>query len=292
MSRRLGEYVPLSTTYADDDAILQSTPMAELLFVRALALAGQLKSDGYLTEAQVKQRAARGLGSAQKITKLVDELVERGLWIAADGGYVIRTWLKWNKSAQDLGHERARDRDRKRAERSTQDSLWESSDQQESDSVHPDTDRTPDGLPPESGESPDLNPDGVPADSASRGGAHAGHGTIRHGTALNGTALAGPPAETAGQRINRLARVYTDKVRMSNFNAVAGIVRKAVNDNQSDDVITTALLKLVGENRTLTTETLRRAIYGPPNGNASSNRHQAFRNVADQSAYDEEMRPA
>ena len=63
MSKRLGEYVPLSTSYADDDAILSSTPLAELLFVRALALSGQLTSDGYLTEAQVVYRAGRKLGS-------------------------------------------------------------------------------------------------------------------------------------------------------------------------------------------------------------------------------------
>lgn len=117
MSRRLGEYVPLSVDYADDDAVIACTPYAELLFIRCLALARRLRSDGYLTDAQVVHRAAQRIGPPRRIRVLIAELVTQGLLERQDGGYVIRAWLKWNKSADELGRELARDRARKRSER-------------------------------------------------------------------------------------------------------------------------------------------------------------------------------
>lgn len=189
MSRRLGEYVPLSTTYADDDAILGLSPFAELLFLRGNALAGQFNSDGYLTEAQVIHRAARKLGSEKKVRALARELVDAGVWREQDGGYTIRAWLKWNKSAEELGRERARDRDRKRSERSGN----TSGDDGGPGSVQADTGRTPDGQGPDSR----GNPAGVQGDSegspASRTPAREGVRravvtSVGNGTALNGTA--------------------------------------------------------------------------------------------------------
>ena len=70
--------------------------------------------------------------------------------------------------------------------------------------------------------------------------------------------------ETPGQRTNRMAKIYTDRVPISNFPAVAKIVRKAVDAKCSDEQVTQGLLTVISENWSLTTETLRRAIYGPP----------------------------
>lgn len=281
MSRRLGEFVPLSVNYADDDAILSVSALAEVLFARALALAGRLHSDGYLTEAQVLHRCNRGLGDEEDVRELIAELVGQHLWLEVDGGYVVRSFLKWNKSAEELGRERARDRDRKRAERSDQDSLWDdTADLQEPD-VRVDSVRTPGGIRKDSSQ----NPGGVRVD-APRGRARAGHGTTRHGTERHGV-----PPETAGQRVNRLARVYTDVVRISRFPAVAGIIRVAVNAGCDDETITTALKKIIAENRSLTVEALRIAIMGGPNGRGSP--HQPYRNPSadDQSRYEtEELR--
>jgi hypothetical protein len=205
MSRRLGEYVPLSTTYADDDAILGLSPFAELLFLRSNALAGQLNSDGYLTEAQVIYRAARKLGSEKKVRTLAKELVDAGVWAQQDGGYTIRAWLKWNKSAEELGRERARDRDRKRAERGGN----ASGDGDDPGSVQADTGRTPAGQGPDSAGNPgglQEDSEGSPASrTPAREGARravvtaVGNGTALHGTARDGTNGSGArPASMLG----------------------------------------------------------------------------------------------
>lgn len=68
--------------------------------------------------------------------------------------------------------------------------------------------------------------------------------------------------ETEGQRVNRLARTYTGRVKLSNFNAVAGVVRKAVRAGLLDDAITRGLAALAAEERAVTADTLRIAING------------------------------
>jgi HNH endonuclease len=116
MARRgIGEYVPLSVSYMDDDALLGCSPLAELLYVRMLAVAGRMPTDGYLTLPQIEHRAGARLGTPAKVRALLKELVAAGPVEEVDGGYAIRAWLKWNKSAEELGREKSRDRDRKAA---------------------------------------------------------------------------------------------------------------------------------------------------------------------------------
>ena len=274
MSKRLGEYVPLSATYADDDAILCLTPLAELLYVRSLALASKLRSDGYLTEAQVTHLAARRLGSDQKVKKLVGELVTGGLWLSESGGYVIRGWLKWNQSMEDLGRERAKDRDRKRSDRHEKAGEEPFDPPGEQSPVHPESAICPpgqvtdiagtgDGIQTDSGGSPSsraLARVGVRR-AVSGTDRKSDNGTARHGTLPE---MPDDPPETSSARANRLARVYTDQVKISNFPAIAKIVRKAVDANVSDEAITAGLKKVIADNQSLTTESLRVAIYGPP----------------------------
>lgn len=70
--------------------------------------------------------------------------------------------------------------------------------------------------------------------------------------------------ESTGQRVNRLARVYTDRVKLSNFNAIAGVVRKAVSAGVSDRAITHGLNVLADDMRSVTIDSLRYAIHGVP----------------------------
>ncbi len=292
MSKRLGEYVPLSATYADDDAILCLSPLAELLYVRGLALVSKLHSDGYLTEAQVIHRAAGKLGGDQKIRKFTEELIASGLWLREPGGYVIRGWTKWNRSMEDLGRERAKDRDRKRAQRHEQageEPLAAPGEQphvqhesgvcppgQVTESggtdggIQPESERIPSGVQPESGESP---PSRAPARGGARRAVSGKDRSYDNGTARDGTLPEMPddPPETPSARANRLARVYTDEVRVSNFPAVAKIVRKAVDAELADEVIIGGLKKVMADNVSLTTESLRVAIYGPPKQQSTTN---------------------
>jgi len=105
-----GSYAPLSATYFRDDAILEAGPDAELLFVRVLAFLSDASSDGFITERQLKFAVGYGLRSVQK---RVTRLQEVGLLEAVDGGFTPRSWHKWNKTAEEIGKNLKRDRQRK-----------------------------------------------------------------------------------------------------------------------------------------------------------------------------------
>lgn len=145
--RRLGPYAPLSATYSDDDAIIEAGEAAELLFVRGLAFLATSNSDGYMTRAQVIRRVGTGMRDP---LKRAARLVDVGLWEERDGGYLCRSWLKWNRSAEELGRYRAKDRERKAKTRPNGDSPPEPP-----PGVHEDSARNPDGIHAESEPSPD-----------------------------------------------------------------------------------------------------------------------------------------
>jgi hypothetical protein len=108
--KRLGPYAPLSATYYRDDAILEAGERAELLYVRGLAFCADSMSDGFITDRQLS--AIVGIGM-RDTTKRAKDLVTAGLWERADGGYVVRGWLKWNRSATELQQGLKQDRERK-----------------------------------------------------------------------------------------------------------------------------------------------------------------------------------
>ena len=105
-----GPYTPLSATYYRDDAILEVGEEAELMFVRCLAFLADAASDGFITERQMRIVVGMGLNN---VDARVDALVGVGLIERIDGGYLIRSWLKWNKSTDEIGKHLKRDRERK-----------------------------------------------------------------------------------------------------------------------------------------------------------------------------------
>lgn len=112
--KSLGSFAPLSSTYYSDDAVLEAGERAELLYVRGLAFLSGSMSDGFITDRQVTAVVGAGMRDA---TARAKRLVEVGLWQKVDGGYVCRSWLKWNKSAAEIGRARKLDRDRKASAR-------------------------------------------------------------------------------------------------------------------------------------------------------------------------------
>ncbi|WP_141581270.1 hypothetical protein [Actinomadura sp. WMMA1423] len=110
--RRVGTYAPLAANYFMDDAIAEAGEAAELLFIRGLAFcASRPEQDGYLSRTQLVRFVGVGMSDAvERARRLVD--VE--LWEAVDDGYQVRSWLKWNRSADEIGRYRAKDRERKR----------------------------------------------------------------------------------------------------------------------------------------------------------------------------------
>lgn len=77
---------------------------------------------------------------------------------------------------------------------------------------------------------------------------------------------ASPPTATESQGVvgNRIAKIYCDRQPMSRFPAIAQIVRRALAAGYHEDVITSALERLRVENRSVTLESLRVELDGPP----------------------------
>lgn len=98
--------------YAADDAIIAAGEHAELLYVRGLAFCATSDSDGYVTEAQVVRYIGAGMKDA---LKRAERLVECGLWVRADGGFQVRSWLRIHTSSEERGRARKLDRERKAA---------------------------------------------------------------------------------------------------------------------------------------------------------------------------------
>ena len=123
--KRPGIYAPLSAYYFDDTAIMEAGEDAELLYVRMLAYAArQMEYEGFISDRVITSRlgilsreSGNGMGTVPGTDagSRAGVLAELGLLSREPGGYRITGWLKWNKSAAEVGKERARDRVRKRA---------------------------------------------------------------------------------------------------------------------------------------------------------------------------------
>lgn len=229
-----GPYAPLGAGYYRDDALLEAGEAAELLFVRALSYCAESTSDGFISDRQLTMVVGIGMKDA---VRRADRLIEVGLWERVEGGYVVRSWLKWNRSADDIGRYRKKDRERKAS-------------------------KPGEGKESES----DRIPGGVGSDSLL-------YSTTQHNTAIHSTSASRPAAQAVASpddvepvnvRANRLAKVYSDLVPMSRFPAVAGIVKQAIRAGKSDAEITAALTRLGGSGRSLTVETLRVELEGMP----------------------------
>lgn len=88
-------YVPLSTSYYDDQKVMAAGEKAEILFVRSLAAAKRLWSDGVLLDGHLDR-----IGLSDVVGRAA-RLVDVGLWTRIDGGYQIVAWDKWNVSADE-----------------------------------------------------------------------------------------------------------------------------------------------------------------------------------------------
>jgi len=130
-----GPYAPLGATYYRDDAILEAGEAAELLFVRCLAFNADSSSDGFITERQMLLVVGMGLAD---VPDRIATLVEVGVLEKMAGGYLVRSWLKWNRSSAQIGRNLKKDRVRKAAARALENEF-------QTESV-----RNPDGIPADS----------------------------------------------------------------------------------------------------------------------------------------------
>lgn len=68
--------------------------------------------------------------------------------------------------------------------------------------------------------------------------------------------------ESVGQRVNRVTRTYTDRVKLSPFHGVRAVVEAAVKAGYSDEQIVPALSRLADSNRPVSANSLRIEIEG------------------------------
>lgn len=122
--KRPGAYVALAVNYADDEAIMDAGEYAELMYVRILAFCGRTpKTEGWISEKQIRTRLGLELvpevGPETAPEKRAERLAEVGLLERDGTGYRVKSWLKWNRSAEEIERTRVQDRDRKNGSTST-----------------------------------------------------------------------------------------------------------------------------------------------------------------------------
>lgn len=109
--RRNGSYAPLSAHYYKDDAIALAGEKAELLYVRGLAFCADVLSDGVITESQLLRFVGVGMRDAKA---RAETLCEVGKWQRLpDGSYLVVSWLKWNRSTEEIQAKLLKDSTRK-----------------------------------------------------------------------------------------------------------------------------------------------------------------------------------
>lgn len=97
--------------YADHRVEHLPNADAEVMFVRGLARAGELKLGGFIPKASVPKLARRRASAS------VAALVHCGLWTEVDGGYQVTNWDAWQAALNALVERRAADAARKRLAR-------------------------------------------------------------------------------------------------------------------------------------------------------------------------------
>lgn len=125
--KRPGPYVGLSANYADDEKIMQAGEDAELLYIRMLAYAARTPlTEGWISDSVLQSRLGilprTAYDNSGKVTGNVtgtdalsraEKLLEVGLITRQDSGWHINSWLRWNRSIEEMGKERTQDRSRK-----------------------------------------------------------------------------------------------------------------------------------------------------------------------------------
>jgi hypothetical protein len=94
-------YVPLDVDYAADPKIMRAGANAELLYVRALALAKRLMEDGRIDTVHLPGLC---IGIPGKPATHALALVREGLWTETCAGWAITSWAKRNRSKAEIAH--------------------------------------------------------------------------------------------------------------------------------------------------------------------------------------------
>lgn len=115
---RSGLYVPLDVNFSDDDKVLCCSAEAQLVYLRSLLLAKRFQKDGLVYRSQLR-RLTEGFAYADAALDdlLPKELVDCGLWLDHEDGWVVAAFTAHNPTSAELEESRAKEADRKRVAR-------------------------------------------------------------------------------------------------------------------------------------------------------------------------------
>lgn len=138
--RKPGAYAPLYANYADDERIMEVGEDAELMYVRMLAYAARTpRTEGWISDRVVMSRLGilprpatgtatgndagndAGTEPGTDAGSRAGRLCDVGLILREGDGYRIASWLKWNRSVEEMERESARDSGRKKRATSAND---------------------------------------------------------------------------------------------------------------------------------------------------------------------------
>ena len=94
-------WIRLAVDYDDDDAMCNVSPLAELLFVRACARSKRNRDAGAVHARALGRLTVRMGLDPDSALALAQELVREGVWIEAEGGWMIASWEKWQDADEN-----------------------------------------------------------------------------------------------------------------------------------------------------------------------------------------------
>ena len=97
-------YAPVDVHLLDSPAIQSVSPLARWVFIVSLLIAKRLESDGVVTLGQVR----RDCYDVDDVPAKLAELVDANLLLQDGDTFTLRSWLKWNKSHEELESRRER----------------------------------------------------------------------------------------------------------------------------------------------------------------------------------------
>ncbi len=107
----------LDDGYHANPKILAAGLAATGLHARAVSFCAQQETDGHVPAAWIAGQLVEFKPAAQQ--RVVQSLVDAGLFVARNGGFVVNDYLDYNPSKASLDKRRAQDTKRKKRERSS-----------------------------------------------------------------------------------------------------------------------------------------------------------------------------
>jgi hypothetical protein len=219
---------------------------AVALWTRAGSYCAAKLTDGLVPDAKLSDLSSSPSEAAE-------ELVKRGLWRRAKGGYRFHQWDHRNLTKKRVESDRKADRERKRVGRGNGRGISNSG---RSDTVL--YNRNPTGIQPESERIPEDSVS-VSVSVSSKEDSYVRSSPSVPRELPDGNDVRSKPVNVQAAIVSR---EYTGRVKLADRAKVAGVVQQAIDGGYDVAVIRAALRRLAKDSRPVTPDTLRIEIDG------------------------------